>query len=86
MSLVSNRRKYVVWMLWKVMEGVGLALDCGVRVGCEWVHTQIRQGQWEVRIQRIMVWNGKRSLSNSFTETERRVSNTRLNSASLVYV
>ena len=71
------------------LEGSGrgrIGIGFGVRAGCEWEHTQIRWGQWEVRIQRIMVWNGKRSPSDSFTETKRHASNTRLNSASLVYV
>ena len=45
MLSVSKRRKLVVWMLWKVVEGVGLELDSGVRAGCEWVYTQIRRGQ-----------------------------------------
>ena len=73
-------------MLWKVVEGVGLALDYGVRAGCEWVHTQIRRGQWEVWMQWIVVWNGKRNPFDCFTKTEHRTSNTRLHSVSLVYV
>ena len=73
----------------EALEGSGrgrIGIGYGVRAGCEWVHTQISRGQWEVQMQWIVVRNGKRNPSDSFTETECCASDTHLHSVSLVYV